>query len=293
MIYVIIGPTGSGKTDISKSIAHHYDLPIINGDAFQIYQEMDIGTAKIDKSDVDYSRHYLIDIVSPNKPYSVKEYQRDFRQVLDNLSKKYKNVIVSGGTGLYIRAALYDYSFPEQEEIDLSKYDKYTNEQLAHQLNKVDPEALKTIHVNNRKRLLRALAIAETGLTKTDNISSQEHKLIYDDVEFLFLNPDREKLYEKINLRVDHMFEMGLVEEVKSLINKYDLSLTASQAIGYKEVIEYLNGTTSLVECKELIKKRSRNYAKRQVTFFKHQFIAKEFSHKEEIVRYLEEKLKK
>lgn len=293
MIYAIVGPTGSGKTEISKTIAHRFDLPIINADAFQIYQEMDIGTAKISKDDEDYGRHYLIDIVKPNETYSVKQYQEDCLKVLETLRKSGKDILISGGTGLYIRAALYDYTFPEQEDVDVSKYDKCTNDELVDLLKKVDPEALKTIHPNNRKRIIRALAISESGVSKSENIASQEHKLRFDDVEFLFLNPNRDELYQLINKRVDKMFALGLVDEVKTLVSKYQLSLTAYQAIGYKEVIGYLNNEYSLEECKEIIKQRSRNYAKRQVTYFKHQLPCIEFNSKDKLIEYLSQKIKK
>ena len=288
MIYVIVGPTGSGKTSIACQIASRFNLPIINIDAFQIYKDMNIGTAKISKDDPLYNSHYLIDIVDPSLSYSVKQYRDDFDHIIYNILKENKNVLICGGTGLYLRAVLYDYNFPEQQETDTSKYEKMTNEELHELLTKLDPQSAETIHVNNRKRVIRALAFVENnGLKKSDNIASQEHKLRFPDVKILFLNPDRESLYQNINNRVEEMFSNGLEEEVKSLLVKYELSLTASQAIGYKEVIDYLNGLISLQECKELIKKRSRNYAKRQVTFFKHQFETIEFNRKEVLRDYL------
>lgn len=285
MILVIFGPTGSGKTDVAVSLAHHFDAPIINADAFQIYQDMNIGTNKIAKDDPDYKRHYLLDIKKPNESYSVKEYQDDFRRVYEELKDKYKTIIVSGGTGLYIRAALFDYKFLDEEK-SKNDYSQYTNEELFKKLVELDLEASKKIHVNNRKRLIRALdLVTSNGVKKSDLIASQEHKIIYPDVEFLFLNPDREELYESINKRVDKMIENGLVEEVKNLKEKYDLSTTARQAIGYKEILDYLDGLTTLEEAIELIKKRTRNYAKRQVTFFKNQFNSHVFSSKSAILK--------
>ena len=292
MIYVIVGPTGSGKTSIACQISDKYHLPIVNADAFQIYQDMNIGTAKIEKSDPLYQKHYLIDIINPSQTYSVKQYREDFNKIFPQLLQSNKDIIICGGTGLYIRAALYDYQFPEEEEIDTSKYDDFSNEELHQMLEKVDPNSAQTIHMNNRKRVIRALAFAENGgLTKSENIAKQEHKLRFNDVEILFLNPNREDLYQHINNRVDEMFENGLVEEVKKLLKKYQFSLTAYQAIGYKEVIDYLNGQTTLEECKELIKKRSRNYAKRQVTFFKHQFDTHEFNRPKDLFDYVNAKL--
>ena len=287
MLLVIVGPTGSGKTSVALKLADFYHAPIINADAFQIYQEMDIGTAKIAKDSEDYKKHYLLDIVKPSERYSVKEYQDDFRKVYAELKKQYQNIVVCGGTGLYIKAALYDYAFEDEEEADVSDLENLSNEELADILNKLDPKALETIHMNNRKRVIRAIQIARTHeMNKSESIDKQEHKLIVDDeVKFLFLNPNRESLYENINKRVDIMFTQGLLDEVKDLLNKYDLSRTAKAAIGYKEVIDYLDNKCSLEECKELIKKRTRNYAKRQVTFFKHQLPCKEYASKEELLK--------
>ena len=280
MILVVFGPTGSGKTDVAVKLAHHFNAPIINADAFQIYKDMNIGTNKIKESDPDYKRHYLLNIKKPNETYSVKEYQDDFRRTLNELSKEYKDIIVSGGTGLYIRAALFDYEFLE-EETSTNDYSSYSNEELFKKLEELDLEASKSIHVNNRKRLIRALdLISSSGKKKSEIIASQEHKIIYPDVQFLFLNPDREELYDAINCRVDKMISEGLVDEVEYLKEKYDLSTTATQAIGYKEILDYLDDKCSLEEAIELIKKRTRNYAKRQVTFFKNQFNSRVFTSK-------------
>ena len=287
MLMCIVGPTGSGKTDVALKLADFYHAPIINADAFQIYQEMDIGTAKIEKGSKEYKKHYLLDIVKPDQSYSVKQYQEDFRKAYLELKKHYTTIIVCGGTGLYIKAALYDYAFEEEEEADISDLENMSNEELAALLKELDPKALETIHMNNRKRVIRAIQIARThDLNKSESIDKQEHNLFFkEEVKFLFLNPNREALYEGINKRVDIMFEKGLVDEVVGLLSKYQLSNTAKAAIGYKEVIEYLEGKYSLEECKELIKKRSRNYAKRQVTFFKHQLPCKEYVSKEELLK--------
>ncbi len=285
MMIVIFGPTGSGKTDAAVKLAEYFNAPIINADAFQIYKEMNIGTNKIKEDDPMYKSHYLIDIKSPSESYSVKEYQDDFRKIYDELKDKYKHVIVAGGTGLYIRAALYDYEFLEEDESQ-NDYSSFTNEELYQKLQELDFEASKKIHMNNRKRVIRALdLIASSGEKKSDIIARQEHKLIYDNIKFFFLNPDRETLYQNINARVDKMIEEGLVEEVKYLKNKYELSTTAYQAIGYKEILEYLEGKYTLEEAIELIKKRTRNYAKRQVTFFKNQFESQVFASKEDLIK--------
>ena len=288
MLIVIVGPTGSGKTSLAIRLADFYNAPIINADAFQIYQDMNIGTAKIARNDKYYEKHYLLDIVKPNQSYSVKQYQEDFRRVYLDLKKQHQNIIVCGGTGLYIKAALYDYEFEDEKEADVSDLDGMSNEDLYELLKKLDIKATKTIHMNNRKRVIRAIQIARThDVNKSEGIDKQEHNFFFKDetIKFLFLNPNRENLYANINTRVDQMMDNGLVDEVKELLKKYDLSLTAKVAIGYKEVIDYLNDKCSLDDCVELIKKRTRNYAKRQVTFFKHQLPCLEFDNKEALLK--------
>ena len=285
MIYIIVGPTGSGKTEVAKQLSDYFNAPIVNADAFQVYKDMDIGTAKISKDDPYYKRHYLLDIKEPSETFSVMEYQKLFRKTVDELLKTNQNIIVCGGTGLYIRASIYDYNFSEEEIVEDDTLNDLSNEELFELLKKLDYNATLNIHPNNRKRVIRAINIAKNqSQTKSENISNQKHELVYKEVEILMLNPKREELYENINKRVDKMFELGLVDEVKQLLNKYQLSTTAKAAIGYKEVIDYLNNLLSKEECIELIKKRTRNYAKRQVTFFKNQFDLKMFSSKEELL---------
>ena len=288
MIYVIMGPTCSGKTEVANYLIDKLNCDAINFDAFQIYQDMNIGTAKISKQDPHYSRYHLLDIKKPNETFSVMEYQELCRKTIDELSKKYKDVILVGGTGLYVRAALYDYVFEKEEEADNSDLENKTNEELWNLLHELDVEESKKIHQNNRKRLIRAISLIRSrGTNKTELLSKQEHKPIYKDVRFIFISPYRENLYENINKRVELMFEEGLIDEVKNLIDKYQLSLTATQGIGYKEVIQYLNKELTLEECIALIQKRTRNYAKRQVTFFKNQFGYELYSSKEEAIKAL------
>ncbi len=285
MIYIICGPTGSGKTEVAKQLSDFLNAPIINADAFQIYEDMNIGTAKIDRKDPYYKKHYLLDIKKPSEGFSVMEYQKLFRKTVKELSKIFDNIVVCGGTGLYIRASIYDYEFKE-EDGEYNDYEGISNEELYSRLQKLDYEASLKIHPNNRKRVVRALNIADNQKeTKSESIAKQKHEIIYDDVRILMLNPNRGQLYENINHRVDKMFELGLVEEVKELLNKYQLSNTAKAAIGYKEVIDYLDNRMSLEECKKLIKQRTRNYAKRQVTFFKNQFELEMFDNKEELLK--------
>ena len=223
MLFIIVGPTGSGKTSMALKLADFYHAPIINADAFQIYEGMDIGTAKISKNSEDYQKHYLLDIVKPNQKYSVKEYQDDFRKVYLELKKKYENIIVCGGTGLYIKAALYDYIFEDEDNNDTSDLEQLSNLDLYQMLLKLDPKALESIHMNNRKRIIRAIQIARThDVNKSESIDKQEHALFFkhEDVGFYFINPERKDLYENINARVDQMFIEGLIDEVKGLLNK-------------------------------------------------------------------------
>ena len=273
MIYVIMGPTCSGKTELANYLMDKLNCDAINFDAFQIYKDMDIGTAKLSKDDPHYSRYHLLDIRTPEEQFSVMEYQQLARATLDELLKKNKDVIFVGGTGLYVRAALYDYVFKEEEKAYDDDLEQYSNEELFEMLKNLDEDASNTIHVNNRKRLLRAISlIRHADKKKSEIISEQKHEPIYQDVRFIFISPNREDLYKHIDERVEQMMKLGLVDEVKNLLNKYNLSLTAKQGIGYKEVIQYLNNEISYEECVALIQKRTRNYAKRQVTFFKNQF---------------------
>lgn len=286
MIYVLVGPTGSGKTSIATRLSDYLNnAPIVSCDAFQIYKDMNIGTAKIEKDSKYYNRHYLIDIKNPDENYSVMEYQKDFREVIEKLSKEYKDIVVCGGTGLYLRAAIYDYVFNE-EDVDISDLEELSNEELYKMLLNIDKEAAKNIHINNRKRVIRAIAISRNNKgNKSEIISNQKHETIYKDLKIFFLNPSREILYENINKRVDKMVEKGLLYETKQLLDNYSLSLTAKQGIGYKEMIDYIEGRSSLEDAIELIKKRSRNYAKRQVTFFKHQFETIEINSYEDLLK--------
>ena len=285
MIYVIVGPTGSGKTFVANQIASHFNLPILNADAFQIYKGMDIGSAKIEKTDENYGRYHLLDLICPDEDFSVKQFQDIFRKTLDEILSLGKDVVVCGGTGLYIKASLYDYVFDEFDD-DTSDLEELPNDELYSILVRLDPKSAELIHPNNKKRVIRAISIARKGNeTKSENIESQEHKLIYSNVRFLMLDPDREALYSNINKRVDEMFERGLVQETDSLMSFYELSRTARQAIGYKEVISYLNDEMTLEECKELVKKRTRNYATRQWTFFNNQFPVEKYKNIEDLLK--------
>ena len=201
------------------------------------------------------------------------EYQKALREKVNELLSKGKNVVIVGGSGLYIRAALYDYEFKDEEPFDTSVFDKMSNEELHKKLEEIDPEDAKKIHPNNRKRLIRALSIYESqNKTKSEILADQKHEPIYKDVRFFVRDMDREELYSRINTRVDKMMELGLENEVKSLYEKYGEHIQCMQAIGYKELIPYFKGETSRLDAVELIKKNTRNYAKRQMTFIRHQF---------------------
>ncbi len=257
MILVIVGPTGVGKTKLSVSLAHKYNAIILNGDSMQVYRDLNIGTAKVTEEEKEGVPHYLFDIVNPDEMYTVYDYQRDLRSYLDKY--KDKNIIIVGGTGLYIKAGLYNYEFSTKEENDKT-YDGYTNEELLELVKKIDPNT--DIHVNNRKRLIRRL--------NRKNEPNKASELLYP-ATFIGLTTDRDKLYERINKRVDIMIKDGLIDEVKSLYDKGLHSKAIMTGIGYKELYDYFDHKIDLNEAIELIKQRSRKYAKRQYTWFNNQ----------------------
>lgn len=272
MIIVITGPTCMGKSETALEVARVFNCEIINGDAFQCYKEMEIGVAKPPKEYFDIVPHHLFSFVDITKDYSIADYQRDLRRTIDEISSRGKNIVIVGGSGLYIRSALYDYEFANQDKIDMSKYEKMANDELHKELEKVDPKQAKLIHKNNRKRVLRAIEIfLSLGKTKSEVIEEQKHKLVYD-ANFFVRDMKRDELYSRINARVDDMSICHLFDEVKTLVEKYGENHKAFQAIGYKELIPVIKGEYSLEEGLELVKKNSRNYAKRQITFIKHQF---------------------
>ena len=287
MIIVITGPTCMGKSETALEVARVFNCEIINGDAFQCYKEMDIGVAKPPKEYFDIVPHHLFSFVDINQEYSIAEYQKDLRKTIDEILSRGKNVVIVGGSGLYIRSGLYDYTFEEQISLDMSKYEKLSNEELHKELEKIDPKQAEIIHMNNRKRVLRAIEIyLSNGKTKTEIIESQEHRLMYD-AKFFVRDMDRSTLYSLIDKRVDKMMSEGLLEEVKSIYSKYGESSKALQAIGYKELIPVIKGECSLEKGIELVKQNSRNYAKRQVTFIKHQFPVVFYKNTEDLLEIL------
>lgn len=263
MIIAITGPTGVGKTKLSVALAKKYHGIVVNCDAMQFYKGMDIGTAKIKEEEKEGVIHYLFDIVSPEVNYTVYDYQKDARKIIEE--NKDKTIIFVGGTGLYLKATLFDYRFSEEKSNET--YEEYSNEELYQMCLKKDEKCL--IHPNNRRRMIRFLQKATTA--------SVEPKLLYD-ATFIGLTTNRDHLYEIIDKRVDKMFEEGLLEEVKKFYDQHLNSKALQTAIGYKELYSYFEGNLSLEETKELIKKNSRHYAKRQYTFFNHQLSVQWFS---------------
>lgn len=257
MIIAIVGPTGVGKTKLSIELAKKYNAIIINCDAMQVYKGLDIGTAKIKEDEKEGIPHFLFDIKNVNEEYSSYEYQKDVRKLLEEY--KDKNIIFVGGTGLYLKSALYDYRFKE-ETSQKKDYSKYSNEELYKLVLKKDPNT--KIHPNNRVRLERFLDKEITEIV--DPISLYNHTIIG-------LTTERDILYDRINKRVDIMLNEGLLDEVKSFYDKGIRTKAIETAIGYKELYEYLDKKVTLEESIDNIKRNSRRYAKRQYTFFNNQ----------------------
>lgn len=272
MIYVITGPTCLGKSETAVYLAKQLNAEIVNGDAFQCYKQMNIGVAKPSADLLKEVKHHLYSFVDVDHDYSIAEYQKTLRSTLDEIISRGKDVVLVGGSGLYIRSALYDYEFEEDKSVDMSKYKDMDNRTLHDELRKIDPVEADKIHMNNRKRMLRAIEIyLSTGKMKSEIISKQVHKPIYE-TRFFVRDLDRDVLYERINIRVDQMMKEGLFEEVKDLVKKYSPNCHSFQAIGYKEFLPVINGDETLENAVELVKQHTRNYAKRQLTFIRHQF---------------------
>lgn len=275
-ILIITGPTASGKTKLGIECARVFNGEIISADSMQIYKHLNIGTAKPDNIEISQAKHHLIDIVEPNEEFSVQQYVQLADKKIEELFDKNKLPIIVGGTGLYIRSLIYPYSFckaPKDEKVR-EKYKSllecYGKEYIYGLLKEKDFSASEKIHINDTKRVIRALEICEiTGKTKTGmNVEELSPKYNY---VFIALNLPRDELYERINKRVDKMFDNGLLEEIKALLkaNMINEKCQSMQAIGYKEFFKYFNGEISKEELKDLICKNSRNYAKRQITFIK------------------------
>ena len=262
-IIVIVGPTGVGKTKLSIELAKKLDAEIINGDSVSIYKKLDIGSAKPTKEERENIPHHLIDIKEVEENYTVFDYQKDVRRLIDEINSRGKRIIIVGGTGLYIKAALYDYKFTEGTTYH--EYNDLTNEELLEKIKDYQVENIP--EVQNRKRLIRLL----NKLENKEEITYEKDKCLYP-IHVIGLTCDRDYLYERINQRVDIMMKNGLLEEIKSLKDYYPTSRILNSGIGYKEFNNYLFSNKSLEEVIEEIKQNSRRYAKRQYTFFKNQF---------------------
>lgn len=263
-VIVITGPTAVGKTKLSIELAKKLNGEIINADAMQVYKGLNIGTAKITEEEKENIPHHLFDIKEVEEEYSIYNYQKDCRKVIDDILRRNKTPILVGGTGLYIKAALYDYKLSEEKTNNT--YDNLTTEEIYKELLKLDKDI--NIDKNNRRRLIRALNYYKENNTSISN--NKTNKLLYDTI-FIGLTTDREILYKKINQRVDNMIENGLLKEVKYYYDKNIKTKPLINGIGYKELYNYFDGLCSKEEAVEKIKQNSRHYAKRQYTFLSHQ----------------------
>ncbi len=303
-LIVLLGPTAVGKTELSLNIAENFKGEIVSSDSMQIYKYMDIGSAKASKDEMDRVRHHMIDIVYPDEEFSVSDYKNQAKAIIRDINKRDMYPLVTGGTGLYINSLVYDLNFTKveanyelREELEKEALE-FGNEYAHNKLREIDPESASKIHPNDLKRVIRALEIyRESGQTMTDfNKDFRRENQDYN-LAMIGLTMDREKLYNRINQRVDLMMENGLLDEVKSIMDMgYSKDLVALQGIGYKELILYLEGQCSLEESVELIKKKSRNYAKRQLTWFRRDeriiwFNKDEYSSEEELSKAVIESL--
>lgn len=293
MIYVILGQTASGKTKLASDLARRFHLPLIGADAYQVYQELNIGTAKPNKEELEGLEYFLIDDRSVSSPMNVMTYQKECRALLDQYQKEKRDVILSGGTLLYVRAALYPYEFaPEEERPEITGYvNSLTPEEALKLLGEKDRETFEKVDRNNPRRVSRALVLALEGKKASEKAKEQAEPLY--PCKIYAIEIDKDEGNKKIDLRVDEMFEEGLIGEVKSLLGRFDPSLSSLQAIGYKEIIEGLRSGQSEEEMKEKIKLDTRRYAKRQRTFLRHQFPSIRFLSKEEIREEIESDMKK
>ena len=262
-IIVIVGPTGIGKTKLSIELAKKLDAEIINGDSVSIYKRLNIGSAKPTKEEQSGIPHHLIDIKDVDEDYTVFDYQKDVRKKIEEITSRGKQIIIVGGTGLYIKAALYDYKFTEGTTYN--EYNDLSNEEILSKIKEYKVEKLPEL--NNRKRLVRLL----NKLENNEEITNNKDKLLYN-IKVIGLTTDREILYKRIDKRVDIMMENGLLDEINSLKEDYKNSRILNSGIGYKEFYDYLYSNKSLETVIEEIKKNSRHFAKRQYTFFNHQF---------------------
>lgn len=302
-LIILTGPTAVGKTALSIELAKDLNAEIISADSMQIYEYMDVGSAKVTKEEMDGIIHHLIDEVKPDYAFSVSEFQKRANKYIKDIDDRGKKVLVTGGTGLYLNSLIYDMDFAKsnsnsklREELELELKEKgidYMHEKLR----ALDEDAANRIHKNNTKRVIRALEVCLDGKKMQDFSTELKYNENYQPI-IIVLNRDREVLYERINKRVDLMMENNLIDEVKHLLDiGYDKNLISMQGIGYKEIVKYIEGEYSLDEAIEIIKRDSRRYAKRQITWFKRYKESKWFDLdkydnseilKEDILNYIE-----
>lgn len=276
-IICIVGPTASGKTKLGIEMAKKYNGEIISADSVQVYKGLDIGSAKVKPEEMDGIRHHLIDICTPDEEYDMTNFQKEARILIDEITSRGKMPIIVGGTGLYINSLLFDYetNAPKRDEALSKEFASLSNEQLHKMLEEIDPEQAKLLHPNNRRRVERAIEIFKTtGQSKSEAIAKQDKKPLYDALIIALKPEDREELYIHINSRVDLMVKEGLINEVKTVISQYGSQIKSLNSIGYREVIDYLEEKISEKDMVELIKKNTRNFAKRQITWFNNQINA-------------------
>lgn len=276
-LVILTGPTAVGKTETSIKLAKAINGEIISADSIQVYKHFDIGSAKITKEEMDGVKHYLIDVLEPDEEFNIFVFKKLAMEAMEEIYSKGKIPIIAGGTGFYIQALLYDVEFSEEEGDKTYRHmleNKAEEEGVTvihNMLKEVDPEAAKEIHENNLKRVIRALEYYnETGMRISDHNKEQRQKESPYNFRYYVLNMDREKLYERVNLRVDIMVENGLIDEVKKLKEMgYGKELNSMQGIGYKEIRDYVDGVYDYDTAIETLKKNTRNFAKRQITWFK------------------------
>lgn len=305
-LIILTGPTAVGKTDLSIKLSKSLNAEIISADSMQIYKYMDIGSAKVTKEEMDGVVHYMIDEVTPDVPFSVSEFQMRSEKYIEEINKKGKNVLITGGTGLYLNSLIYNMDFAKsnanneireklEQELEENGID-YMHEKLRG----LDEEAANRIHKNNTKRVIRAIEVCMSGQKMNDFSKDLRYNEKYKPI-IIVLNRDREVLYQRINKRVDIMLENGLLDEVKELLKMgYTKDMISMQGIGYKEMIKYLDDEYTYDEAIEIIKRDSRRYAKRQLTWFKRYQDAKWFDLdkyqdieilKEDIINHIEKLL--
>ncbi len=287
MIIVLTGATGSGKSRLAIELAKKLNGEIVNGDAFQVYRGIEIATAAPTESEKQEVPHHLYSFLECDDGYDIYRYQHDLRSEIDDIISRGKTAIIVGGSGLYLRSALYDYELSvNSKNVDMKPYEALSNHELHLALEKLDPIEAGKIHENNRIRVMRSIEVCiANGISKTEMINSQSHQPIYNDCFFFELKRDREELYPLVEARVDKMVESGLVDQAIGMIGKYGQNAPAFKAIGIKEFLPYINGESSLEDCIIAIKTNTRHYIKRQETFFRHQFNLIEISSVDDILK--------